>query len=75
MDDAEVLEFLADKLGSNAAAAKAVGVTATTYSEWKATAISAPRRPVVWVLANAQGAGLSESWLLRPGGHRRKRAP
>jgi hypothetical protein len=73
MKDAEVLEFLAEKLGSSAAAARAAGVSAQNYSDWKVRGISSTRRAVVWVLANAQGAELPESWLLKPGGHRRRK--
>lgn len=71
MDDAEVLDFLAVKFGSSSAAAKAIGVSRQAITNWRATGISAPKRAVVWVLANAQGAALPDTWLLKTGGRRR----
>lgn len=74
MTDAEVLDFLSAKLGSSTAAARAVGVTRQAVTNWRATGISASKRAVVWVLANAQGAGLPDTWLLGSGGRRRVKA-
>lgn len=74
MTDAEVLDFLADRLGSSVAVAKAAGVSRQAVTNWRTTGISASKRAVVWMLANAQGNKLPESWLLQGGGKRRVKA-
>lgn len=63
MTDLEVLDWLTARLKKQVEVAKALGVEARVFANWKARGISAAMRPKVWSLANRYGARLPQKWL------------
>lgn len=65
MKDAALIEWLAEKLGSQVELAKAVGVEPKALSAWKQPdrGIAADMRPKLWAIANDHGANLPREWL------------
>lgn len=64
MKDTDALDFLAKKLGDDASAASALGVTPQRLHNWRARGISAKKRPAVWAMVNDHGGHLPREWLI-----------
>lgn len=66
MKDTDALDFLAKELGTSAAAATALGVSAQTFSNWRTREqISAEMRPAVFFMVNDHGGNLPREWLIQ----------
>lgn len=63
MTDLDLIDWFAEKLGSQVAFAKALGVEPRTVWNWKTRGISSDMRPKVWAMANDHGANLPREWL------------
>lgn len=65
MTDAQLIDWLAERLGSQVKLAEAVGVEPKALSAWKHPdrRIAADMRPKVWAMANDHGANLPREWL------------
>lgn len=63
MRDEKAIDFLVEKLGSQAALAAAVGVKRQNITNWYDRGISATKRPLVWSMINDNGGNLPREWL------------
>lgn len=64
MDDHSALEFLHEKIGSDAEVAKRLKISPQALSNWKARKISASGRPRVWALLKGFGKKLPPEWAM-----------